>query len=368
MSCEPTGNTIATRPVAVADARDGVRASEHYRRAGRRRLLLVAAGGCLAAVFLMIDLGTGAAGLSGREILTAVFFPDRAPEMHRTVVWTFRMTTGLMALAVGAALGVAGAQMQTILNNPLASPYTLGVSAAAGFGAALAMTFGASLAPSAMPVLVPVSAFVCAVLSSLTLYAIARGRPASTESIILGGVALLFLFNAGVALLQYAASEEELAAIVFWMFGSLQGATWGKLAVVAGALVASVAWFAGRCWRLTALRFGDDRARSMGIDVGRLRLETLVVVSVLTATAVCFTGSIGFIGLVAPHLARGLVGEDQRFLMPLSAILGALLLSVASVGSKVILPGVIFPIGIATAIFGVPFFGAMILTKRGTNW
>lgn len=329
---------------------------------------MIAGAAALLAGSLVADLATGPAGLGAREIVTALLFPDRVPPSDRIIVWTFRLTTALMAGAVGAALGVAGAQMQTILNNPLASPYTLGVSAAAGFGAALAMVCGAGQPAWAGPILVPVAAFACAIGSSLAVYAIARWKPGSTESIILGGVALLFLFNAGVAFLQYIASEDELAAIVFWLFGSLQGATWPKLGIVAAALLLSVALLATRAWQLTALRLGDDRARSLGIDVGRLRLETLVIVSVLTATAVCFTGSIGFIGLVAPHLARWLTGEDQRFLMPCSAILGALLLSAASVGSKLIVPGAVFPIGIATAFFGVPFFAAMILAKRRANW
>jgi len=350
------------------EAEDAGAALAGYRRMGRRRLLFLACGACALCLALLVDLMTGPALLGPWEILTAVFSPERAAAADRIIVWEFRMTTALMAAVVGAALGVAGAQMQTILNNPLASPYTLGVSAAAGFGAALAMVCGAVLAPVAGPILVPGSAFAFAVLGSLAVYGIARWRPGSTEGIILGGVALLFLFNAGIAFLQYAAREDELAAIVFWLFGSLQGATWPKLGVVFAALVASVALLGARSWRLTALRLGDDRARSMGIDVGRLRLETLMIVSVLTATAVCFTGCIGFIGLVAPHIARGLTGEDQRFLMPLSALLGALLLSVASIGSKLALPGAIFPIGVATAFFGVPFFGAMIFLKRRNHW
>lgn len=343
-------------------------ASAGYRRLERRRLLILAGGACLLLLVLLLDLMTGPAALGVREIFTAVFFPDHVSPSDRTIVWTFRMTTALMAAVVGASLGVAGAQMQTILNNPLASPYTLGVSAAAGFGAALAMVCGAGLMPIGGQFLVPASAFAFAVLSSLAIYGIARWRPGSTEGIILGGVALLFLFNAGVAFLQFAAKEEELAAIVFWLFGSLQGATWPKLGVVFAALAVSVALLGAKSWQLTALRLGDDRARSMGIDVGRLRLQTLLLVSVLTATAVCFTGSIGFIGLVAPHIARGVVGEDQRFLMPLSALLGALLLSVASVASKMVLPGAIFPIGVATAFFGVPFFCTLIFLKRRANW
>ena len=252
-------------------------------------------------------------------------WPDQVDAAHRTILWTFRLPTALFALVIGCALGVAGAQMQTILNNPLASPYTLGVSAGACFGAALMMVCGTSALPIATTLAVPLAAFAFAMLCSLTVYGVAHIKQGSSESIILSGVALLFLFNAGIGFLKYVSTEDQLAAIVFWIFGSLQGASWPRLALLSIVLLLVFPLLAARAWQLTALRMGDDRARSLGVDVRRLRLEVLVLVSVLTATAVCFVGAIGFIGLVAPHLARIMVGEDQRFLVPLSALTGALL-------------------------------------------
>ena len=342
--------------------------ADRYRQLGRRRFGLLLLIASVLLVSLLADVMVGPAGLTLSEVAEALFRPNQVAPAHRTILWSLRLPTALLALVIGAALGVSGAQMQTILNNPLASPYTLGVSAGACFGAALAMVWGATFAPVAATVVVPSCAFFFAMLCSLAVYGVARARQGSTESIILSGVALLFLFHAGIGFLQYIASEDQLAAIVFWIFGRLQGATWTKLAIVAGAFALIVPVFAARTWQLTALRMGDDRARSLGVNVRRLRLEVLILVSILTATAVCFVGAIGFVGLVAPHLARIMVGEDQRYFMPLSALTGALLLSVASIASKVIIPGAIFPIGIATAFMGVPFFAAMVLAKRRSYW
>lgn len=339
-----------------------------YRRLVGRRLLLLLGAGVLALLSWGADVMTGPALLDWRDVLAAIVGQGHATPVSRTVVWTFRLPIATFALLVGASLGVAGAGMQTILNNPLASPYTLGVSAAAGFGAALAIVLGCGAVPWVATLAVSGNAFAFAMLCSLAIWSVARWKRGAMDTIILCGVALLFLFNSALAFLQYVASQDQLQAIVFWMFGSLQGATWPKLAVLTGMLAVTAPFLVRRAWQLTALRLGDERARSMGIRVERLRLHTLILTSVLTAVAVCFAGSIGFVGLVAPHLARLMVGEDQRFFMPMSALTGAVLLSVASIASKLIVPGAIFPIGIATSAIGVPFFIAMILGKRRQYW
>lgn len=343
-------------------------AAADYGQLTRRRSTLLALVAALLFVSFLTDVMIGPAELSISQVLDALLRPSQVESSHRIILWSFRLPTALFAVVIGAALGVAGAQMQTILSNPLASPYTLGVSAGASFGAALAMVCGADVVPIAATFVVPTSAFVFAMLCSLAVYGVAHVKKGATEHIILSGVALLFLFNAGIGFLQYNASEDQLAAIVFWIFGSLQRATWPKLALVSFALLLIVPIFATKAWQLTALRMGDDRARSLGVDIRQLRLQVLILVSVLTATAVCFVGAIGFIGLVAPHLARMMVGEDQRYFMPLSALAGAVLLSVASIASKMIIPGAVFPIGIATAFMGVPFFAAMVLAKRRSYW
>jgi len=150
--------------------------------------------------------------------------------------------------------------------------------------------------------------------------------------------------------------------------GSLTKATWAKLGIVSAAILVMLPIFARRVWQLTALRLGDDKAASFGIDVPRLRLQTLVMVSVLAAFPVAFVGVIGFVGLVGPHIARMLVGEDQRFFLPASVLTGALMLSASSVVSKTIVPGAIFPIGVVTSLVGVPFFISLILSRKRNTW
>ncbi|MFI4874700.1 MAG: FecCD family ABC transporter permease, partial [Blastopirellula sp. JB062] len=167
---------------------------------------------------------------------------------------------------------------------------------------------------------------------------------------------------------QYVASEDTLQAIVFWMFGSLQGATWPKLAILAVVLFVSIPALLSQAWQLTALRLGEEHAQSLGVPVKRLRLTTLGIVSILTATAVCFSGALGFIGIVAPHLARMSVGEDQRYFLPMSAILGAVLLSAASTASKTLAMGAVLPLGIVTAFIGVPFFFMIVITQKRSYW
>jgi iron complex transport system permease protein len=212
---------------------------------------------------------------------------------------------------------------------------------------------------------VTVNAFLFALGAAAMVLALTRVRGVSADTMILFGIALMFSFNAILGLMQYRASETQLSQIVFWMMGSLGRSSWEKIAiaVAVSGIVLPLAW--RRRWALTAIRTGDERAASLGVDVDRLRLEVMIHVSVLAATAVSFVGVVGFIGLVGPHIARMLVGEDQRWFLPASALAGALLLSVTSVVAKSIVPGVIYPIGIITALIGVPFFVSLILSRGG---
>jgi iron complex transport system permease protein len=336
-----------------------------YRRQSARRLTAAASLALAVVATAIIDIATGPALLSPGAVFDALI--GNADPTTAAIVWSLRLPMALMAVAVGASLGISGAVMQTILNNPLASCYTLGISAAAGFGAALVIALGLGM-PIDATVAVPLSAFLFAALACAAVFLIGRAAGMTPETMVLAGIALLFLFQALQSLLQYLASPEVLQAIVFWLFGSLLKATWPKTGVVALVLAVSLPILLRDAWRLTALRLGEERARGLGIEVAGLRLRAFVVISVLTAAAVSFVGTIGFVGLVAPHLARMLVGEDQRHLLPMSGLCGALLLAAASVASKTLSPGAVFPIGIVTAIFGVPFFLAVILQKRRVYW
>ncbi|WP_010585477.1 FecCD family ABC transporter permease [Schlesneria paludicola] len=341
--------------------------NDEYRRRRLKRLSILIVVALLTAGSFVVDLITGPAALSLQEIASTIFRPTTVSRTQQVIVWSFRLPTAILGIAVGSALGLAGSQMQSVLNNRLASPYTLGVSAAAAFGAALVIVFGTGRMGLASTVAIPAGAFISALGCSLALFAIGRSQGGASETLIVAGVALHFLFSSGLALLQYTATNDALNAIIFWTFGSLQGATWHKVAILAVVLCGTFAVILPKVWQLTALQLGDEYALSLGVDVGKLKLQTILVVSVLTATAVCFTGSIGFVGLVAPHLARMAVGEDQRFFIVLSAGFGALLVSLAAVLCKTVVPGTVFPIGIVTAAIGSPVFAAMAIWTRRTR-
>lgn len=339
-----------------------------YRKLVTRRIVVL--GALLALLFLSVavDISLGPARYALREVVSTLFWPAHSDLQMRVVVWEIRMPMALMALTVGGCLSLAGAQMQTILANPLASPFTLGLSAAASFGAALSMVMGVALFPAALALMVPINAFIMAMAAALLIFALSSMRGVTVETIVLLGIAMVFTFNALLALLQYFASEQALAAVVFWTMGSLTKATWTKVAVTGGILAVCTPLFARRSWALTAIRLGETRAAAMGVPVRRLRLETLILVALLAAVPVSFVGTIGFIGIVGPHIARLLLGEDQRFFLPGSILSGALILSVTSVLSKAILPGAVLPIGIITALVGVPFFATLIFTHGRKSW
>ena len=329
----------------------------------RRRLLLLLALGVGCVLALALDISTGPSFLPLEQVFDGLFRPDRLDLAALTIIRDVRLPMALMALLVGAALSLAGAEMQTILDNPLASPFTLGVSSAASFGAALGIVLGLGLPGLAPDWIVPVNAFVCALGSVALLEALARSRAAGTQGVVLFGIALVFTFNAAVALLQFVASQEALSQLVFWTMGSLARATWSSVATLAVVLALVLPFSLRAANALTAMRLGEDRARSFGIDVRRLRWFSLLRISALSGASVAFVGTIGFIGLVGPHIARLLLGEDHRFLLPASLLAGALMMSLASMASKLIVPGVLLPAGIVTAMIGVPVFLVLILRR-----
>lgn len=343
-------------------------AEDLYQKITGRKYAVVVLLSITVVLTFFVDIAVGPAWLSITEIYSAIFKPHSVDPATSVIVWNLRLPVALMAVVVGASLSIAGAEMQTILDNPLASPYTLGVSAAAGFGAALVLVLGAGIIPCGKDFMVPINAFFFAMLTCLLIYAIAKRSKLSSETMVLAGVAILFLFQSATALLQYVASEQQLQSVVFWLYGNLFRTTWLKLAIVVAILIVTVPVLAKDAWKLTAMRLGDEKAKSLGVNVERLRLKVFIWVSILIGAAVCFVGTIGFIGLAGSHIARMLVGEDQRFFLPTSALAGAVLLSAASAVCKLIIPGAIIPIGIVTSFIGVPFFIALTLKRRRGYW
>ena len=320
-----------------------------------------------AVVAFVVSTIVGPVDLSVGDVVAGIFEPSSLSERDYTVLWKLRLPMSVMALLVGMALALAGAQMQTILGNPLAEPFTLGISAAAAFGGAAAIVLGWTVIGQPQFNLAA-TAWAAAMLATTIIVVAAVVRGASAETMILLGIGLVFLFQALLALIQYRATTEALQQIVFWTMGSLTRATWIANGVIGIALALAVPLFMVLSWQLTALRLGDARARALGVNVTRLRVVVLIAVSLLAETAVAFCGIIGFVGLVGPHVARMLVGEDQRYFMPASMAAGALMLSASHAASLLIIPGLAMPIGIITALIGVPFFIVIVMAGRRALW
>ncbi|MEP0963955.1 MAG: iron ABC transporter permease [Roseobacter sp.] len=343
------------------------KAAPTYHKLIAKRILVLALASAVLFACTLGDILTGPALLGVADVFSVFFTPGDASAMNMVIVWDIRLPMTLMAIVVGAALSLAGVIMQTILGNPLASPYTLGFSAAAGFGAAIVILTGVTL-PIFAWLTVPLAAFLATVVSAGMVYGLARARGMTPEVMVLAGIATLFLFQSLQSMVQYLAAPEVLQSIVFWLFGSMLKASWDNLPITFFILVACVLVIIPDLWRLTALRLGDERATAIGVNVAGLRIRMFGVVALLTAGAVAFVGTIGFVGLVAPHVARGLVGEDQRFLLPMAALCGAIIMTGASILSKIISLGSVIPIGIVTAILGVPFLFGLIIFGKERHW
>lgn len=350
----------STEPPITSLQKQQVIARNFQKRATKKLQLLTVI--MLLLLFSAIaDVSIGPGNFTLMTILEVLMDKAAHGIKLEVIIWDYRMPVAVTAVIVGAMLGVAGALMQTLLNNPLADPFTLGVSSAASFGAALAIVTGVGIMPNVGSLLVTLNAFLFALSTCFLLLFMMRLKGIGTQAIILFGIAIFFAFNALLAMMEYGASETQLQRIVFWMLGSLGRASWIQIGWGTLLLLVTIPFCMSRTWQLTALRLGEESAQSMGVNISRLRIEILICISLLAATAVAFVGTIGFVGLVGPHIARLLVGEDQRYFIPLSALLGALMLSVTSIVSKSLTPGIIYPIGIITALVGVPVFLTIII-------
>ncbi|WP_157314753.1 iron ABC transporter permease [Chitinibacter sp. GC72] len=349
---------------AHADAEQGMLARQ-YRQQNRWRVLCLLGLLLLLVLSLAADLASGSASFPLSVVLAGLLNPAAMDDSLRVVIFDVRLPYALMALAVGGALGLGGAQLQTVLNNPLASPFTLGVAAAATLGASLVIVFEQHLS-FALPheILLPLGAFALALAATGLILLLSRAHGGGSDTLVLFGIALLFALEALVWLLQFLADANALEQIVFWSMGNLGRATLLHVAIVSAVLLLCFVLAMRRAWALTLLRGGAMHAASLGVQVERLSWRVLIEVSLLTAVALAFVGTIGFVGLVGPHIARLLVGEQHRFFLPASLLCGALMLSLASIASKTLVPGLLIPIGIVTALVGVPVLIALILNRR----
>ncbi len=313
----------------------------------------------LAGAALVVALGTGAIRLPPLTVLGALAGSAGTDPMAGAVVWTLRLPRSALATLAGAVLGLSGAIMQGLFRNPLADPGLLGVSAGGALGAVLAITLGLPWLGTAP------AAFAGALLTTLLVLRVARheGR-VLVASLLLAGIVVNALAGAATSFLVFAADDMQLRDILFWTMGSVAVANGhGLLMALGGALpLLLAAPFLARA--LNALILGEREAQSLGIPLEATKLGTVVLVALAVGAAVAATGIIGFIGIVAPHLARLLRGADHRWVLPASALLGAALLTLADAAARVLVAPAELPVGLLTALLGGPFFLVVLLRRR----
>ena len=323
------------------------------------------------ATIVIIAVGRGAVALSPGDVIAALCEPlglraGDVNEQHVAIVWSVRLPRVLLAALVGAALGSAGAALQGVVRNPLADAALIGVSGGAALGAVAMIVLGASLVAQATfgMWLVPAAAFAGALVATRIALMLARvGGVTSGLSLLLAGVGLAALTGAAIGMLVYVADDAALRSITFWNLGSVGGATWSLVGVAAAPIAIGILLLPRLAGDLDRLALGELAARHVGVDVARVirRVTTLTSLSVGAAVATC--GAIGFVGLVVPYLARAVVGPAHRTLLPACALAGAVLLVLADLVARTIVPPTEVPIGVITALAGAPVL--LVLVRRG---
>jgi iron complex transport system permease protein len=346
-----------------------------YSRHQGRKYLVILVFTLLLVLAALAGIVLGSADIGFREVADVI--ASQASAVEHQVIVNIRLPRILSAIVTGAALAVSGAAMQSILKNPLGSPFTLGISNAAAFGAAFAVIIlgaGSTQSGSANPVIlnnpyaVTVSAFLWSLVSTGVIFLLARYKGATPEVMILTGIILGSLFSAGMTALQYFADDIEISTVVFWTFGDVGRASWRDFNILLVVVLAAMVVFVRNRWNYNALDAGDEVARSLGVHVERTRLVGMVTASLATAIAVSFFGIIAFVGLVVPHIVRRIIGGDERFLVPASAIFGGMFLLVSDTIARTLLAPVVLPVGILTSFLGAPLFLYLLIKGIGKGY
>ena len=282
------------------------------------------------------------------------------------VIIDLRMPRIFMAIVAGAGLAICGAAMQSTLMNPLADPYTTGVSSGASFGATMAMLAGFTVVAGEYGLVA--NAFLFSLIPTALIVALAKIKKSSPTTMIMAGIAVMYIFNAFTTVMMLMADPNDLEAVYEWQVGSLSRASWeditvSGLFVVSGSLVVMLL-----SKKLNVLSTGDDMAASLGVDTSKLRTFMMILVALVTASIVSFVGLIGFVGLVAPHVVRLFIGADNRYLVPASAVFGAALLMVSDLVGRVVIQPATLQVGVITAFIGGPVFLWLLLRKNSNVW
>lgn len=340
-----------------------------YQRYVGWKISLICALFIIVGILLVFSISMGAADISFKDVARTLSGFDVSRRVQ-VIVWNIRLPQALSALVAGAGLAMAGTSMQSILRNPLGSPFTLGISHAAALGAAFSvMILGSGVMTSSnvgalkitSPYMTTLCAFGFSLLASVVIVAVSRIRGASPETMILTGVAIGAMCTAATMLLQFFADDVQLAAMVFWTFGDTARASWNELAIMAGVTIVSGVYFMANAWNYNAIDAGDETAKGLGVRVEQVRMGGMIAASLLTAVLIAFLGIIGFVGLIVPHMLRRIIGSDHRFLLPASFAGGGILLLFSDTVARLVLAPHILPVSVLTAFMGGPVFIYLIV-------
>lgn len=335
----------------------------------RRKYFWIMGGILFLFIMLIYSISVGAVTIPPYEVLQTITGHSVSTKWD-SIIWNIRLPQALAAIVAGAGLSVAGVAMQSILRNPIASPFTLGISNAGAFGAAVSVVvLGTGKVQSTVanaviinnPYLTTTVALFFCLLATGVILLISSIRGASPEVMVLAGVALSSLFTAGTAFLQYFADDTQLAAVVFWTFGDVGRVNWLELKIMSGVVLLAIIYFIVNCWNYNAIDAGDETAKGLGVNVERIRLTGMVIAAFVSAVLVAFLGVIGFVGLVCPHMVRRVIGDDQRYLIPGSALFGGILLLASDTAARLIISPYVLPVSILTAFMGAPVFIYLLL-------
>jgi iron complex transport system permease protein len=271
-----------------------------------------------------------------------------------------------MGIISGCGLAVAGVVMQSILKNPLADPYTTGVSAGALFGATVAITTQTSYTGG--PYTIVMNAFIFSLVPTMVIAGVAKKRNASPTVMIMAGIAVMYIFNAMTTVMKLWSDPNSLADLYRWQVGSLTMATWDDLPIVFAVVIAGVVFTMLISKKLNVMSTGDESAKALGVNVETMRIACLIAVALMSAVIVSFTGLIGFVGLIAPHVARIFIGADNRYLIPASALFGATLMLASDLIGRTIIAPATLQVGVVTAFLGGPLFLWLIINRKNKVW
>jgi len=327
----------------------------------------------LLLIAMVASLSIGPAGVTFVDFISymkAIFTENEVSDRNRLIIETIRMPRLIMGILIGAALAVCGAVMQGLFRNPLADPGIVGVSSGAGLGAVSMIVLGGTLFAPLTDILgvftLPVAAFLGALIVTLVLYRLSTSNgETSIAMLLLGGIAIAALAAALTGILIYLADDQQLRDLTFWGLGSLAGATWIKSISIGPIIILCLICTPFLAKGLNALALGEAAAHHVGIPIQKFKTMAIVMVAAATGAAVAVSGGIGFVGIIAPHTLRLLMGPDNKYLLPASALLGATFLTICDVICRTIAAPSELPIGIITALIGAPFFLWILMSRRG---